>query len=51
MKAFIVNKDSLKSKTVMADRSKSIELLNKGVAKEIETGLQYLYFQIGRAHV
>lgn len=45
MKAFIVNKDSLKSKTVMADRSKSIELLNKGVAKEIETVLQYLYFQ------
>ena len=29
----------------MANREKSIELLNKGVAKEIETVLQYLYFQ------
>lgn len=29
----------------MANRAKSIELLNKGVAKEIETVLQYLYFQ------
>ncbi len=29
----------------MVNRNKSIELLNKGVAKEIETVLQYLYFQ------
>ena len=29
----------------MATREKSIELLNKGVAKEIETVLQYIYFQ------
>ena len=29
----------------MANREKSIELLNKGVAKEIETVLQYLYYQ------
>ena len=29
----------------MTSRDKSIELLNKGVAKEIETVVQYLYFQ------
>ena len=29
----------------MATRDKSIELLNKGVAKAIETVLQYIYFQ------
>ena len=29
----------------MATRAKSIELLNKAVAKEIETVLQYIYFQ------
>ena len=29
----------------MALKEKSIELLNKGVAKEIQTVLQYIYFQ------
>ena len=29
----------------MAQREKSIELLNKGVAAEIQTVLQYIYFQ------
>ena len=34
----------------MANRDKSIELINKGVAKEIETVLQYLYFQFHFEH-